>query len=530
MPKLKAYYRERPDAFITDWGCTVDPRNVELGLPALVPFILYPRQVEWIAWTLEHWRAQQNGLTDKSREVGLSWLAVSLACTLCLHYDGMLIGFGSRLVEYVDKIGEPKSLFEKARTFMRTLPIEFRGGWTEDCAPHMRIVFPDTGSTLGGEGGDNIGRGDRRSIYFIDEAAHLEHPAAIDAALSSTTRCRIDISSVNGRSNPFAEKRFGGKVAVFTFHWRDDPRKDDAWYAREVEKINNPVIVAQELDIDYAASIEGVLIPSAWVQAAINAHAVLGFHATGLSLGALDVADEGSDKNAFCGAHGVVVETIEEWSGKGADIYSTVQRGFDLCDLHGYTDMRYDADGLGAGVRGDARVINEHRVGRQIRIEPFRGSGGVSSPHSEDVKGRKNEDYFSNAKAQGWWNLRIRFQKTYRFVTAGIASPFDELISLTRAMPNLQRLCIELSQPTFTLNGAGKLIVNKAPEGTKSPNMGDAVMIRFAPLKPAVVVTAAALQRAQRPGARSSMAPQGSTPPRSGFSVSKAALEKAMKR
>jgi hypothetical protein len=32
---------------------------------------------------------------------------------------------------------------------------------------------------------------------------------------------------------------------VFTFHWRSDPRKDDEWYRKECEKIDNPVIVAQ---------------------------------------------------------------------------------------------------------------------------------------------------------------------------------------------------------------------------------------------------------------------------------------------
>jgi hypothetical protein len=31
-------------------------------------------------------------------------------------------------------------------------------------------------------------------------------------------------------------------------------------------------VLAQEVDIDYAASVEGVLIPSAWVQAAVDAH------------------------------------------------------------------------------------------------------------------------------------------------------------------------------------------------------------------------------------------------------------------
>ncbi|EAA5546079.1 TerL protein, partial [Salmonella enterica subsp. enterica] len=158
--------------------------------------------------------------------------------------------------------------------------------------PYMRVEFPETGAVIKGEAGDNIGRGDRTTLYLVDEAAFLQRPLLIDAALSQTTRCRIDLSSVNGMANPFAQKRHGGKIPVFTFHWRSDPRKDDEWYRRECEKIDNPVVVAQELDLNYSASAEGVLIPSDWVQAAVDAHIRLGIQPTGKRLGAMDVADE----------------------------------------------------------------------------------------------------------------------------------------------------------------------------------------------------------------------------------------------
>ncbi len=149
---------------------------------------------------------------------------------------------------------------------------------------------------------------------------------------------------------------------MFTYHWRDDPRKDDAWYAKQCEELDE-VIVAAEIDINYSASVEGVLIPSAWVQSAIGAHEKLGIEATGQKRGALDVADEGVDKNAFAGRNGNLLEYLKSWcwSGKGGDIYQTVVRAFALCDELGYETFDYDADGLGAGCRGDARNINEVR-------------------------------------------------------------------------------------------------------------------------------------------------------------------------
>jgi hypothetical protein len=38
---------------------------------------------------------------------------------------------------------------------------------------------------------------------------------------------------------------------------------------------------------------------------------------------------------------------------------------------------------------------------------------------------------------------------------------------------------MELSQPTYSKNGVGKILINKAPDGTRSPNLADTVMIRF---------------------------------------------------
>jgi hypothetical protein len=484
IPALKTYYRDNPAQFIIDWGMTFDPRNVERGLPAQIPFLLFPKQEEWITWFLDRWKAQEPGITEKTRDMGMSWLTVALADTVCLFNPGVVVGFGSRKEEYVDKIGSPKSLFWKARQFMSLLPTEFRGSWNLGThAPHMRIVFPDTGSVITGESGDGIGRGDRSSFYIVDEAAFLERPQLVDASLSATTNCRQDISTPNGMGNPFAQKRHSGKIKVFTFHWRDDPRKDDAWYAKQREFLD-PVTVAQEIDINYSASTEGVLIPSEWVQAAIGAHQKLGIDPTGSRRGALDVADEGKDKNAFAGRHGFLLDYIKSWSGKGSDIYSTVVRAFAICDERGYKSFDYDADGLGAGVRGDARVINEQR-GREgkypVRDEPFRGSGAVHDPEGEMVKERKNKDFFSNAKAQAWWALRLRFQATYRAVVERMEYDPDDIISIDSRLEELVALTMELSQPTYTINSVGKIVVDKAPEGTMSPNLADAVMICYQP-------------------------------------------------
>jgi hypothetical protein len=479
LAALKTHYRNHPAQFITDWGCTFDPRNPERGLPSIVPFILFDKQIEWVEWFVDHWKTGRSGLTEKSRDAGVSWLTIATACTICMFNEGIVGGFGSRKEEYVDKIGSPHSLFDKARTFLNLLPREFSGTWE---APHMRVLFKDTGSSLTGESGDGIGRGARSSFYFVDEAAFLERPHLVEASLSQTTNCRMDVSTPNGANNPFAEKRRSGKVDVFTFHWRDDPRKGEEWYAKEKARLD-PITLAQEVDINYSASVEGVLIPSEWVQAAIGAADKLMLSPSGVRKGALDVADEGKDANAFAGRFGVSLDVIEMWQGLGSDIMATVEKAFLLCDMNDYSSFDYDADGLGAGVRGDARIINERRDGsgeKQIAVNAFRGSEAVDKPEAQAIPGRKNKDMFANRKAQAWWMLRKRFQNTYRAVNDGIM-PEDEneLISINPKFPLLNQLVMELSQPTYSINGVGKILVDKQPDGTKSPNLADSVMIVY---------------------------------------------------
>jgi len=196
------------------------------------------------------------------------------------------------------------------------------------------------------------------------------------------------------------------------------------------------------------------------------------------------VADEGKDANAFAGRHGILLEFLQSWSGKNSDIYRSVVKAFALCEELGYEHFDYDADGLGAGVRGDARTINEARaaVGKpHIYDEPFRGSGAVWYPEGEMVPKRKNKDYFANAKAQAWWALRLRFQATYRAVVERMPYDPDNLISINPRLPELLPLTMELSQPTYSINTVGKIVIDKAPDGLRSPNLADAVMIAFQP-------------------------------------------------
>ena len=481
--KLKRYYRTHIADMVNDWGVTVDPRNAGSELPVIMPFALDKRQREWIDFTIECWRANEYGLTEKSRDMGVSWLIVGTSVSMSGIFEDLAIGWGSYKKEKLDFRGDMGSLFEKARTYIECLPRQFRGG--HNAALHSferRLIFPQTRASIIGEIGDNIGRGGRTSIYFVDETAHLEHDQVVDAALSKNTKVRQDVSSVCGMNNTFAQRAHKKGVRKFTFHWRQNPRFTQSDYDKFLDTWG-PVVTAQELDINYQASLEGILIPATWVNAAIDAHLKLKIAVTGERTGSLDVADQGVDKNAVACRYGILLEHVESFSGKGSDPYATVEKAFLICDMWQVKRLRYDADGVGAGVGGDSRKINETRgAGKPIAVKAFRGSGEVLDPEKQMVEGRKNKDFFANFKAQSWWWLRILFQNTYRAVN-GQPYNADELISISSGIPELSKLLIELSQPTYSPNTAGKLLVDKQPEGSPSPNLGDAVMMVYAPAR-----------------------------------------------
>lgn len=499
LSKQAEIYKCSKDAvhWFNNWIWTYDPRGMAFGLPANIPFVLRPKQVELVHWLDERESTQTHGLIEKSRDEGMSYVVLGFFLHRWLFVEGFAGGVGSRKEELVDKRGDPKTLLHKFRDMFSKMPdwMKPKKFNSRDHDNYMRIVNPDNGATITGEAGDNIGRGGRTSMYFLDEWAFVERQEAVDAAISQNTNVHIKGSTPNGIGDRFHRDRFSGRYAVFTMPWRDNPDKNwqvdlrgkliSPWYEKQLATLDE-VVLAQEVDINYAASVEGVLIPSIWVQAAVDAHIKLGIEATGDRIAGLDVADEGKDKNSMAWRHGVVMKYLDTWSGKGDDIFGTTQKAMDQSVEDSIDTLYYDADGLGAGCRGDARVINEQQREKglpEVVVESFRGSGAVHDPDGEMVEGRLNKDFFANMKAQSWWSLRIRFQETFRALEGREYDP-DMIISLSSAdiaKTEIDQLVVELSQPTYTKNGAGKILVNKQPDGTASPNRADSVMICYNP-------------------------------------------------
>jgi len=480
---LRHYYAGHHADFICGFALTTDPRRVAKGQPAQVRFDLWPRQRELVEWMLDRWRRGERGVVVKCRDAGASYVSAALLVTLCVFERSFAAGIASSTEAKLDLSGSPDTLFAKIREFARVLPPEFNGGYSRDRTDnYLRISFPETGSSITGEAGDQAGRGARKSVYVVDESAFFEHPRVIDASLAATTDCRIDISTPNGIGNSFYDAAHNPAIPRFDLGWRDDPRKDDAWYRRQVETLD-PVVLAQEVNADFAASREGVVIPSAWAQASIGLAEKLGIERAGARYAALDLGDQG-DRSALAVRHGIEVLHVGSWSGAGSDLLRSVGKAFALCDEWEVTQLAYDADGLGSAARGDARVLNDAREDRgqtPIRIEEYRGSSSPIRASSKVPRtGRTWADLVANRKAQAFYSLRLRFQEAAK---AARGEPFDaaDLISISPTIPELPRLLAELSQPTMRENAAGRLLIDKLGDGERSPNLADALCMVMAP-------------------------------------------------
>lgn len=515
LADAKHYYSTRPAEFIMHWMDTYDPRKSpthakpELRGPKRMPFVLFSKQAHVVDFLHEMRQTGENGLIEKCRDVGITWLACGYSVWSWLFIDGDAIGWGSRKQELVDKIGDPSSIFEKLRMLIRGLPDVFKpaGLKERDHLKSMNLVNPDNGATIIGEIGHSIGRGGRTSMYFKDESAHYEQPESIQAALDDNTHVQIDISSVNGLGNVFHRRREAGidwtpgvkiepgYVRVCIVDWRDHPEKTQEWYDRrkaKAEREGMQHIFAQEVDRNYSAAIQNTIIPYEWLQACIDAHLkvpYLRIPPPDVWYGGLDVADEGLDRNALALRQWIILRSVDEWGERDQGVTTRKTVGTVRERNLKRVIVEYDSIGVGAGVKTEYnRLVDEGVIDRnRLRFVPWAGSMKVLDPFGysvpDDPESLTNAEFYENLKAQAWWSVRTRAYKTWRAVVHGDVYEPDELISFDGQMPNLLSILKELAQPTKKEETTGsKLVVDKKPKGTKSPNMGDAVIMAFFPV------------------------------------------------
>jgi len=463
-------FRENLVDVMVDWFWTFDTRLMTYGIPAYIPWIPWKKQCDFIEWLYNHYLNQRGGLVEKCRDQGATWLL----CAFYLHewrwFPGFSGGFGSNKAEQVDMRDNPKCIFEKMRALMKRLPgWWFPSGWSwQKYDKNNNLVNPENGSNIAGDGGDEIGRGGRTAIYTVDEAAAIDRPLSADAALSLNTSCQIDLSTPRGM-NYFGQKRWSKRVDVFSFEWNSDPRKDVQWFESEKRRLD-PVIFAQEVNMDYQSSVGGIFIRREWVEAAMRVK----FKPEGAVSAGLDVAAGGANSSALAIARGPVGSVKKMMVPNGVDL---VHQVIDDCNEIGVDYLNYDRIGVGHAVQS---VLERSERPIKFQTYPVEGSGKKSDMYYDELDSNA-EDAFLNARAEWWYLMARRFEKTYQHVNGLRTWPESEMICLEKDDELLAQLCA----PRMIRTENGKIKCESKDSmlkrGVVSPDMADAMVMAYVP-------------------------------------------------
>lgn len=231
------------------------------------------------------------------------------------------------------------------------------------------------------------------------------------------------------------------------------------------------------------------IIKRSWVSAAIDAHIKLGFEPAGNKTLGYDVADAGEDKNATAGAHGSVLQSVDEWKGGEDELLKSSIRAYGQAK-DARAKIIYDSIGVGASAGAKFDELNkapENINLKDIEYAKFVAGAGVANPDKEYTIDKLNKDMFANLKAQAWWDVARRLKNVKDAIDNGTVYDPSDLISISSDIGDerIEQLKTELSTPRQDRDSAGKVKVESkkdlAKRGIASPNVADAAIMSLSP-------------------------------------------------
>ena len=256
------------------------------------PFVLWNYQ-EDAAYRILNSLGKNDVLIEKSRDMGATWVLLSVYTWRFIFYPRQSFLLGSRKQEYVDKAGDPKSLFWKVMFLLENMPGWLQPNWNKT-ALHLDNL--DNNSTIDGEStNEDFARGDRRTGIGLDEFPAVENGYSILNATRDATKSRVLNGTPQGAAGAYYDTRKKLEQThpdrIIRMHWSMHPEKQvglyttmsgeegaplkiidenyrfpagykfildgklrSPWYDSECDRAATPLEIAQELDIDYAAS------------------------------------------------------------------------------------------------------------------------------------------------------------------------------------------------------------------------------------------------------------------------------------
>jgi phage terminase large subunit len=163
-----------------------------------------------------------------------------------------------------------------------------------------------------------------------------------------------------------------------------------------------------------------------WFNAAIDSHTKLGFKGLGSSVLSFDPAGEGKDTKALAVRTGSIITGLEEWT--AGDLVDAVDKVYNTILDTSSKSLVVDGTGIGEGVWG---LLEQRIRDKDINVRIFKGSSSVDNPTDKyDGSDTTNENLYKNLRSQAIWELRRRFEATYRAVVHNEYTDPTKLISL----------------------------------------------------------------------------------------------------
>jgi len=160
----------------------------------------------------------------------------------------------------------------------------------------------------------------------------------------------------------------------------------------------------------------------------------------------VDVARFGDDESSITLRKGDGVEML--WTCRGADLMTTTGQVALAIKEHKPSDVKVDADGLGAGVVDRLRELGKE-------VSEIHGGGRANDP-----------ERFANRKAEIYWGFRER------------------LLACEVALPNDLELASQLASCSYKVRSSGQIEITPKDEmkrqGVRSPDRAESVIYAFA--------------------------------------------------
>ncbi len=228
----------------------VDPKQKgHLGLPS--PFVTYPFQEEALPRMLSWVGRGRDGLIEKSRQMGASWMLIMLFTWLWLFRPWQTFLFISRNESAVEN-EDPNSLFWKLDFILRHLP-----SWMRPAKFRRRKRFfgnDDKNSFVFGEastGSANVGG--NTTAMGIDEFSQIKEGYEVLHRTSDSTQCRIFNSTHLGLDTAFYELTQRVDLDKLVLHWSEHPV-----YAAGAYRVTAGKVVPLDPHFEYPADYDFV--------------------------------------------------------------------------------------------------------------------------------------------------------------------------------------------------------------------------------------------------------------------------------